>query len=147
MLSVAARAGPFAPFVSATAHAVPGPLRPLVPAAAHREHKVPLDLKRPLLCRESLSGRAARGGLVASASLNGAGRGSGGAGRGNGLCRGSAGTLPALPGIARPGPAHGGEPGPARRAGEQSREKEEAGGLRGLGPVGVCKCLVPLSPL
>ncbi|XP_068058692.1 cytochrome b-c1 complex subunit Rieske, mitochondrial [Anomalospiza imberbis] len=70
MLSVAARAGPFAPFVSAAAHAVPGPLRPLAPAAAHRDQKVPLDLKRPLLCRESLSGRAARGGLVASASLN-----------------------------------------------------------------------------
>ncbi|KAM4766958.1 cytochrome b-c1 complex subunit Rieske, mitochondrial [Cyanocitta cristata] len=70
MLSVAARAGPFAPFVSAAAHAVPGPLRPLAPAAAHREQKVPLDPKRPVLCRESLSGRAARGGLVASASLN-----------------------------------------------------------------------------
>ncbi|KAJ7402382.1 Cytochrome b-c1 complex subunit Rieske, mitochondrial [Pitangus sulphuratus] len=70
MLSVAARAGPFAPFVSAAAHAVPGPLRPLAPAAPRTQHKVPLDPKRALLCRESLSGRAARGGLVASASLN-----------------------------------------------------------------------------
>ncbi|NXP28222.1 UCRI protein, partial [Scytalopus superciliaris] len=60
MLSVAARAGPFAPFVSAAAHAVPGPLRPLAPAAARTDRAVPLDLKRPLLCRESLSGRAAR---------------------------------------------------------------------------------------
>ncbi|KAL2300377.1 hypothetical protein Nmel_012350 [Mimus melanotis] len=70
MLSVAARAGPFAPFVSAAAHAVPGPLRPLAPAVAQRDRKVPLEPKRPLLCRESLSGRAARGGLVASVSLN-----------------------------------------------------------------------------
>lgn len=125
MLSVAARAGPFAPFVSAAAHAVPGPLRPLAPAAAHRDRKVPLEPKRLLLCRESLSGRAARGGLVASTSLNGAGRGSGGgraaaAGAATGLAR----ALPALPGIARPGPAGragsgpaGGGTEPGRRAG------------------------------
>ncbi|NXM75137.1 UCRI protein, partial [Serilophus lunatus] len=37
MLSVAARAGPFAPFVSAAAHAVPGPLRPLAPAGIRAE--------------------------------------------------------------------------------------------------------------
>ncbi|KAM6353287.1 cytochrome b-c1 complex subunit Rieske, mitochondrial [Alca torda] len=70
MLSVAARSGPFAPYLSAAAHAVPGPLKPLAPAVARRAERVPLDLKRPLLCRESMSGRSARGGLVASASLN-----------------------------------------------------------------------------
>uniref|UniRef100_A0A8D0FSF8 Cytochrome b-c1 complex subunit Rieske, mitochondrial n=1 Tax=Strix occidentalis caurina TaxID=311401 RepID=A0A8D0FSF8_STROC len=70
MLSVAARSGPFAPYLSAAAHAVPGPLKPLAPAVARRAEKVPLDPKQPLLCRESLSGRSARGGLVAGASLN-----------------------------------------------------------------------------
>ncbi|NXL33608.1 UCRI protein, partial [Glaucidium brasilianum] len=70
MLSVAARSGPFAPYLSAVAHAVPGPLKPLAPAVARRAEKVPLDPKQPLLCRESLSGRSARGGLVAGASLN-----------------------------------------------------------------------------
>ncbi|NWS48880.1 UCRI protein, partial [Probosciger aterrimus] len=70
MLSVAARAGPFAPFLSAAAHAVPGPRKLLAPAVARRAEKVPLDLKRLLLCRESLRGRSARGGLVAGASLN-----------------------------------------------------------------------------
>ncbi|NXK90864.1 UCRI protein, partial [Formicarius rufipectus] len=70
MLSVAARAGPFAPFVSAAAHAVPSPLRPLAAATPSRSRALPLDTRPPLLCRESLSGRAARGGLVASASLN-----------------------------------------------------------------------------
>ncbi|NXG56209.1 UCRI protein, partial [Hemiprocne comata] len=52
MLSVAARSGPFAPYLSAAAHAVPGPLKPLAPAVARRADKVPLDLKRPLLCQE-----------------------------------------------------------------------------------------------
>ncbi|NXS63472.1 UCRI protein, partial [Brachypteracias leptosomus] len=70
MLSVAARSGPFAPYLSAAAHAVPGPLKPLAPAVARRAEKVPLDLKRPLLCRDSMSGRSARGGFIASASLN-----------------------------------------------------------------------------
>ncbi|NWU64037.1 UCRI protein, partial [Pterocles burchelli] len=51
MLSVAARSGPFAPYLSAAAHAVPGPLKPLA-AAARLAEKVPLDVKRPLLCRE-----------------------------------------------------------------------------------------------
>ncbi|XP_048372094.1 cytochrome b-c1 complex subunit Rieske, mitochondrial [Sphaerodactylus townsendi] len=71
MLSLAARSGPFASSLSAVAHAVPSPLKPLAlglpPAAA----KLPaLDSKQPLLCRESLSGQAARGSLVVSASLN-----------------------------------------------------------------------------
>ncbi|XP_003227076.1 cytochrome b-c1 complex subunit Rieske, mitochondrial [Anolis carolinensis] len=71
MLSLAARSGPFAPYLAAAAHAVPGPLKPLALAVAPAAAKLPpLDPKRPLLCRESLQGRAARGGLVASASIN-----------------------------------------------------------------------------
>ncbi|KAJ6665965.1 hypothetical protein lerEdw1_000869 [Lerista edwardsae] len=71
MLSVAARSGPFAPYLSAVAHAVPGPLKPLAPGLAPAAAKLPtLEPKRPLLCRESLNGQAARGGLVATASLN-----------------------------------------------------------------------------
>lgn len=145
MLSVAARAGPFAPFVSAAAHAVPGPLRPLAPAVAHRDRKVPLEPKRPLLCRESLSGRAARGGLVVSASLNGAGRGSGGLGRRSGGAVTAAGSAKALPCLASsPGhrPARRGEPAPARRAGERGRQGEQGSGL---GPFGAFKCLIVLS--
>lgn len=71
MLSVAARSGPFAPYLSAAVHAVPSSLKALAPAALQTE-KVVLDVKRPLLCRESMSGRSARGDLVAGASLNGA---------------------------------------------------------------------------
>ncbi|KAL8194910.1 UNVERIFIED_CONTAM: Cytochrome b-c1 complex subunit Rieske, mitochondrial, partial [Gekko kuhli] len=71
MLSVAARSGPLASSLSAVAHSVPGPLKPLAlglpPVAANLPA---LDPRRPLLCRESLSGKAARGGLAASASLN-----------------------------------------------------------------------------
>lgn len=123
MLSVAARSGPFAPYLSAAAHAVPGPLKPLAPAVARRAEKVPLELKRPLLCRESMSGRSARGGLVAGASLNGAGRGAGrrgpgsggaaraGAGRAASASAQRAGVGPgaraAGPGPAGPGAAHG----------------------------------------
>ncbi|XP_060644165.2 cytochrome b-c1 complex subunit Rieske, mitochondrial [Anolis sagrei] len=71
MLSLSARSGPFAPYLAAAAHAVPGPLKPLAPALAPAGAKLPpLDPKRPLLCRESLQGQAARGGLVASASIN-----------------------------------------------------------------------------
>ncbi|KAH1181330.1 cytochrome b-c1 complex subunit Rieske, mitochondrial [Mauremys mutica] len=70
MLSVAARAGPLAPYLSAAAHAVPGPLKPLVPGLVPQAEKLLLDPKGPVLCRESLSGRAPRGGLVATASLN-----------------------------------------------------------------------------
>ncbi|XP_075796303.1 cytochrome b-c1 complex subunit Rieske, mitochondrial [Pelodiscus sinensis] len=70
MLSVAARAGPLAPYLSAAAHAVPGPLKPLVPEVVLRPGKLPLDAKRLVLSRESLSGRAPRGGLVATASIN-----------------------------------------------------------------------------
>ncbi|XP_061450253.1 cytochrome b-c1 complex subunit Rieske, mitochondrial [Rhineura floridana] len=70
MLSVAARSGPFAPYLSAVAHAMPGPLKPLAPGLAPAAAKLSLDPKRPLLCRESLHGQAARGGLFATSSLN-----------------------------------------------------------------------------
>lgn len=116
MLSVAARSGPFAPYLSAAAHAVPGPLKPLAPAVARRAEKVPLDLKRPLLCRESMSGRSARGGLVAGASLNGAGRGSGSGGPGPGAAPGEA---------ARGG--GGRRPRPLGSAGPRGRSPPRAG--------------------
>ncbi|KAF1544419.1 Cytochrome b-c1 complex subunit Rieske, mitochondrial, partial [Eudyptula albosignata] len=61
MLSVAARSGPFAPYLSAAAHAVPGPLKPLAPAVARRAEKVPLDLKRPLLWPQFFSGKRLKG--------------------------------------------------------------------------------------
>ncbi|XP_060109720.1 cytochrome b-c1 complex subunit Rieske, mitochondrial [Heteronotia binoei] len=71
MLSVAARSGPFASSLSAVAHGVPAPLKPLALGLPPAVAKVPtLEPKRPLLCRESLSGQAARGGLVASVNLN-----------------------------------------------------------------------------
>ncbi|KAF6079861.1 ubiquinol-cytochrome c reductase, Rieske iron-sulfur polypeptide 1 [Phyllostomus discolor] len=71
MLSVAARSGPFAPVLSATSRAVAGALRPLVQAAVPAASEPPvLDVKRPFLCRESLSGQAASGPLVAVVSLN-----------------------------------------------------------------------------
>ncbi|XP_017355391.1 cytochrome b-c1 complex subunit Rieske, mitochondrial [Cebus imitator] len=71
MLSVAARSGPFAPVLSATSRGVAGALRPLVQAAVPATPEPPvLDPKRPILCRESLSGQAARRPLVASVGLN-----------------------------------------------------------------------------
>lgn len=72
MLSVAARSGPFAPALSATSRAVAGALRPLVQAALPPAAEPPvLDVKRPFLCRESLSGQAASRPLVAVVGLNG----------------------------------------------------------------------------
>ncbi|XP_011760298.2 cytochrome b-c1 complex subunit Rieske, mitochondrial [Macaca nemestrina] len=71
MLSVAARSGPFAPVLSATSRGVAGALRPLVQATVPATPKPPvLDLKRPFLRRESLSGQAVRRPLVASVGLN-----------------------------------------------------------------------------
>ncbi|XP_016010604.2 cytochrome b-c1 complex subunit Rieske, mitochondrial [Rousettus aegyptiacus] len=71
MLSVAARSGPFAPVLSATSRAVAGALRPLVQAAVPATAEPPvLDVKRPFLCRESLSGQAASRALVAVVGLN-----------------------------------------------------------------------------
>ncbi|XP_074067538.1 cytochrome b-c1 complex subunit Rieske, mitochondrial [Macrotis lagotis] len=70
MLSVAARSGPFAPVLSATSRAVAGPLRPLVQASVVPAAEPPvLDAKRPILCKESLSGQAARRQLVAKVGL------------------------------------------------------------------------------
>ena len=72
MLSVAARSGPFAPVLSATSRGVAGALRPLVQAAVPATSQSPvLDLKRSVLCRESLIGQAAGRPLVASIGLNG----------------------------------------------------------------------------
>ncbi|KAI4572051.1 hypothetical protein MJG53_014157 [Ovis ammon polii x Ovis aries] len=71
MLSVAARSGPFAPVLSATSRGVAGALRPLVQAAVPATSESPvLDLKRSVLCRESLRGQAAGRPLVASVGLN-----------------------------------------------------------------------------
>lgn len=72
MLSVAARSGPFAPVLSATSRGVAGALRPLVQASVPATPEPPvLDVKRPFLCRESLSGQAASRPLAASVGLNG----------------------------------------------------------------------------
>ncbi|XP_053304458.1 cytochrome b-c1 complex subunit Rieske, mitochondrial [Spea bombifrons] len=71
MLSLAARSGALAPYLSATAYPVAGQLKPLVSGAVVQADKVLLDVKRPFLCRESLNGQAPSGGLSASASING----------------------------------------------------------------------------
>lgn len=71
MLSVAARSGPFAPVLSATSRGVAGALRPLLQSAVPATSEPPvLDVKRPFLCRESLSGQAATRPLVATVGLN-----------------------------------------------------------------------------
>lgn len=72
MVSVAARSGPFAPVLSATSRGVAGALRPLLQGAVPAASEPPvLDVKRPFLCRESLSGQAAARPLVATVGLNG----------------------------------------------------------------------------
>ncbi|XP_030060252.1 cytochrome b-c1 complex subunit Rieske, mitochondrial [Microcaecilia unicolor] len=71
MLSLAARAGPFAPYLSATSYAVAGQLKPLAPAVVTSAEKVLLDVKKPFLCRESLYGQAPLGALIATVSLKG----------------------------------------------------------------------------
>ncbi|XP_004417111.1 PREDICTED: cytochrome b-c1 complex subunit Rieske, mitochondrial [Odobenus rosmarus divergens] len=71
MLSVASRSGPFAPVLSATSRGVAGALRPLVQPSVPTTPEPPvLDVKRPFLCRESLSGQAASRPLAASVGLN-----------------------------------------------------------------------------
>lgn len=151
MLSVAARSGPFAPYLSAAAHAVPGPLKALAPPALRAE-KVPLDLRRPLLCRESLSGRAARGGLVASASLNGAGRAGPGVAAGSrarGLPRGRRDGRGAGPGAAASGSGARGAGGSEASGGPAGAQRPRQGrraplvlveprGARGLAPGPLC---------
>ncbi|XP_053551136.1 cytochrome b-c1 complex subunit Rieske, mitochondrial [Bombina bombina] len=71
MLSLAARSGPFSSYLVATSYSVAGPLKPLVAGVALQADKVLLDVKKPFLCRESLSGQALSGGLRASSALNG----------------------------------------------------------------------------
>ncbi|XP_019391339.1 PREDICTED: cytochrome b-c1 complex subunit Rieske, mitochondrial [Crocodylus porosus] len=75
MLSVAARAGPLGPFLCAVAHGVPGPLKQVVPGVVVPAVEVPaeglrLHAMRSLLGRDLPGGRTARGGLVATASVN-----------------------------------------------------------------------------
>lgn len=70
-MSVAARAGPLSPYLQVTSFAVAGPLKALAPGVVLKSDKVLLDLKRPFLCRESLSGQSPRTGPAVYASLNG----------------------------------------------------------------------------
>ncbi|CAH2324288.1 cytochrome b-c1 complex subunit Rieske, mitochondrial [Pelobates cultripes] len=70
MLSLAARSGSLAPYLSATSYTVAGPLKPLVSGSVLLADKALLDVKRPFLSRESLSGQAPSGGLSATASIN-----------------------------------------------------------------------------
>ncbi|KAM8977822.1 cytochrome b-c1 complex subunit Rieske, mitochondrial [Pelodytes ibericus] len=71
MLSLAARSGSLAPYLSAISYPVAGPLKPLVAGAVILPDKVLLDVKRPFLSRESLSGQAPNGGISASAAISG----------------------------------------------------------------------------
>ncbi|MEE6500580.1 hypothetical protein FKM82_003838 [Ascaphus truei] len=72
LLSVSARSGSFAPYLAATSHAVSGQRKPPVCGAVLPAERLRLDVKKPFLCRESLSGQAAGTGLSATAGLNGA---------------------------------------------------------------------------
>uniref|UniRef100_A0A8C5PNN9 Cytochrome b-c1 complex subunit Rieske, mitochondrial n=1 Tax=Leptobrachium leishanense TaxID=445787 RepID=A0A8C5PNN9_9ANUR len=72
MLSLAARSGSLAPYLSATSYPVAGQVKPLVSGVVLLSDKVLPDLKRPFLSRESLSGQAPSGGLSATVSINGA---------------------------------------------------------------------------
>ncbi|TTW57042.1 Cytochrome b-c1 complex subunit Rieske, mitochondrial [Bagarius yarrelli] len=73
MMFVAARAGPLSPYLQATSFAVTGPLKALVPGVVIKSDRILLDLKKPFLCRESMSGRSPRTGPAVSASLNASG--------------------------------------------------------------------------
>ncbi|XP_060693670.1 cytochrome b-c1 complex subunit Rieske, mitochondrial [Hemiscyllium ocellatum] len=70
MLSLIGRSGPFAPYLSATTNIVPSQLQPLVLGLVRKADAVMMDVKRPVLCRESLQGQAARSGAVVTAGLN-----------------------------------------------------------------------------
>ncbi|XP_067905463.1 cytochrome b-c1 complex subunit Rieske, mitochondrial [Heterodontus francisci] len=70
MLSLIARSGPFAPYLSATTYTVASQLKPLVPGVVSTVDAVIVDLKRPFLCRESMQGQAARSGAAVTAGLN-----------------------------------------------------------------------------
>ncbi|KAJ1082709.1 hypothetical protein NDU88_002874 [Pleurodeles waltl] len=72
MLSIAARSGPFLPYLSATSHAVAGPLKPLVTGVPVVAEKLQLlEVKRPFLTRDSLLGRTPASGLKAIVGING----------------------------------------------------------------------------
>ncbi|KPP62168.1 cytochrome b-c1 complex subunit Rieske, mitochondrial-like [Scleropages formosus] len=70
MISFGARAGAFSPYLQATNFAVAGPLKPLIPAFAVKSENVLLDLKKPFLCRESLSGQCPTRGPTVSLGLS-----------------------------------------------------------------------------
>lgn len=70
-MSIAARSGTLSPYLQATNYAVAGPLKALVPGVVVKSDKILMDVKKPFLCRESLSGQSAKGGLSVSASING----------------------------------------------------------------------------
>ncbi|XP_078527619.1 cytochrome b-c1 complex subunit Rieske, mitochondrial [Lissotriton helveticus] len=72
MLSVAARSGPFLPYLAATSHAVAGPLKPLVTGVPVVAEKLQLlEIKKPFLTRDSLLGRAPTSGPKAIVGING----------------------------------------------------------------------------
>ncbi|XP_027017922.1 cytochrome b-c1 complex subunit Rieske, mitochondrial [Tachysurus fulvidraco] len=70
MMSMAARAGSFSPYLQATNFTVTPPLKALVSAVLLKRDHVLLDPKKPFLCRESLSGQSPRTGPAVSSSLN-----------------------------------------------------------------------------
>ncbi|XP_078066933.1 cytochrome b-c1 complex subunit Rieske, mitochondrial [Mustelus asterias] len=74
MLSLIFRAGPFAPYLSATTYTVAPQLKPLVPGVVTKADAVVVDLKRSFLCRESMQGQAAQSGPAVTAGLNVASR-------------------------------------------------------------------------
>lgn len=72
MLSVAARSGPFLPYLTAASHAVAGPLKPLVTGVPVVAEKLQLfEAKKPFLTRDSLLGRAPASGPKAIVGING----------------------------------------------------------------------------
>ncbi|XP_063802098.1 cytochrome b-c1 complex subunit Rieske, mitochondrial [Pseudophryne corroboree] len=74
MLALAARSGSLSPYLSATSYTVAGHLKPLTLGAVPPPHgeKLHLDVRRPFLSRDTLSGQAASGPLSASAGISGA---------------------------------------------------------------------------
>ncbi|XP_035015872.1 cytochrome b-c1 complex subunit Rieske, mitochondrial [Hippoglossus stenolepis] len=71
MMSLAARSGPFSPYMQATAFAVAGPLKALVPGIVLKGEKILLNPKEKFLCRESLNGQSPKTGPAVMVSING----------------------------------------------------------------------------
>ncbi|CAB1436160.1 unnamed protein product [Pleuronectes platessa] len=71
MMSLAARSGPFSPYMQATAFAVAGPLKALVPGIVLKGEKILLNPKEKLLCRETLNGQSPKTGPAVMVSING----------------------------------------------------------------------------